>query len=705
MANNEWVPGPPPVVKPPIVGIPNANEWVDSAPCADPSAPSFAPSLVITGVPATIVAPYAWGITLNDGASPPNFSIDHYDSSGAYINSPLEMSGVNGSTTFNDAVQIPAAPLIIPNAGNQLILGGGQPGQVLTALNSTLGQVAWADVPSAEVLEAPTDGQQYGRQNAAWTPVPGFPEAPTDGQIYGRQVANWTSIGGQFLQLIGGTLTGPLYLGGTPASRFVAGGPPGAGLRWAVSYGDNTAESGANAGSNFTIQSFTDAGAPLATPFAINRQLSTITMTGSPGSPFVNLNGPAGSFRSIAGQTNGTNRWQMYLGDFGGELGANAGSNFRLSSYTDAGGALASPLIINRASGQATFSALPSFPGGSLNYVLTTNGAGALAWFPPGIGEAPQDGQQYGRQSAAWTAIAGSTPSSTLPLMDGTAAIGTGLTYARADHIHPNNTSMASTTLPLMSGVAAIGTATTYARADHVHPVIYLNDNRVINGNFAVNQRTYVTNTALVATAYGHDRWKAGAAGCTYTFTAGLPDTTATITAGTLTQVIEAGMIEGGVYTLSWAGTAQARVYQGAPTGAYAASPLTTASLPAGVNTIVEFSTGTLTSVKLEIGSVATPFNRQSLAKSMADCQRYYVANRWLLMVGYVSVAGAFYQTKTNFPVVMRTTPTLVITSNNNSNMQSFVVVATPVVLYNTGANTAIGNTTISCYVSADAEL
>ena len=30
------------------------------------------------------------------------------------------------------------------------------------------------------------------------------------------------------------------------------------------------------------------------------------------------------------------------------------------------------------------------------------------------------------------------------------------------------------------------------------------------------------------------------------------------------------------------------------------------------------------TGVKLEIGSVATPFNRQSLTKSMADCQRYY---------------------------------------------------------------------------------
>ena len=83
-------------------------------------------------------------------------------------------------------------------------------------------------------------------------------------------------------------------------------------------------------------------------------------------------------------------------------------------------------------------------------------------------------------------------------------------------------------------------------------------------------------------------------------------------------------MIEGGVTTLSWTGTAQARVWQGTATGSYAASPLTTASLTAGTDTVVEFNSGTVTRVKLESGSVATPYNRQSLAKSMADYQRYY---------------------------------------------------------------------------------
>ena len=46
-----------------------------------------------------------------------------------------------------------------------------------------------------------------------------------------------------------------------------------------------------------------------------------------------------------------------------------------------------------------------------------------------------------------------------------------------------------------------------------------------------------------------------------------------------------------------------------------------------------------ITGVKLEVGSVATPFNRQSLAKSMADCQRYYQVGA--ILFGHYNTAGA----------------------------------------------------------------
>jgi len=120
-------------------------------------------------------------------------------------------------------------------------------------------------------------------------------------------------------------------------------------------------------------------------------------------------------------------------------------------------------------------------------------------------------------------------------------------------------------------------------------------------------------------------------------------------------------MIEGGVYTLSWTGTAQARVYQGTPTGSYAANPIVTPSLTVGTNTIVEFNAGTLGRVKFENGSVATPYNRQSLAKSMADCQRYYSYHTYD-MNGYAAASPILVSTFNSLNTQMRTAPTVVYT-------------------------------------------
>ena len=70
-----------------------------------------------------------------------------------------------------------------------------------------------------------------------------------------------------------------------------------------------------------------------------------------------------------------------------------------------------------------------------------------------------------------------------------------------------------------------------------------------------------------------------------------------------------------------------------------------------------------ITGVKLEIGSVATPFNRQSLAKSKADCQRYYQQigdGPGFIVGGYNSAASVNYESIPT-PVTMRSSPTFAI--------------------------------------------
>jgi hypothetical protein len=82
-------------------------------------------------------------------------------------------------------------------------------------------------------------------------------------------------------------------------------------------------------------------------------------------------------------------------------------------------------------------------------------------------------------------------------------------------------------------------------------------------------------------------------------------------------------------------------------------------------------ATFSLTGVKLEIGSVATPFNRQSLAKSLVDCQRYYQYNAYFALGSYGGGTQTVYHTMT-LPVTMRAAPTATysgIAYNNSSGL------------------------------------
>jgi hypothetical protein len=420
------------------------------------------------------------------------------------------------------------------------------------------------------------------------------------------------------------------------------------------------------------------------------------------------------------------------------------------------------------------------------SWSLATGGGG-------GIGDAPIDGAAYARKSGGWTtlthlditdwtatlapyALTSSVPgaSSTTPLMDGTAAIGSGTTYARADHRHPTDTSkydasnptgyitsaavpVASSTTPVMDGIAAVGSGTTWAKADHVHPLASqaIGDNRIINGDMRIDQR----NNGASGTSFGYtvDRWfftnALGTAGkgtwqqVGGTTTLGFPLSLQFTSASAYTplagdafhfnQRIEGDMISDFAFgvaaarpiTLSfWVWTsgltypatlggavknyANTRSYpftysvpagggawtfisvtipgdtggawslQGnggamtvcldlgsganfrAPAGAWIDSNAIGAN---GAANVVAASGAVLrvTGVKLEIGSVATPYNRQSLSKSLADCQRYYqklggAVAADIVVQGYAVGAGSAPAITVGIPA-MRAAPTATV--------------------------------------------
>jgi hypothetical protein len=187
--------------------------------------------------------------------------------------------------------------------------------------------------------------------------------------------------------------------------------------------------------------------------------------------------------------------------------------------------------------------------------------------------------------------------------------------------------------------------------------------NRVINGNFGINQRGVSGTVTLAAGVYGHDRWKAGAGGCTYTFSTTLNVTTLTISAGTLQQVIEGANLESGSFILSFLGTATARI----DSGSYGTSGASvTGTAVGGTNQTIEFGTGTVSKVQYERGTVATVFEQRPYGLELSLCQRYYQLF-YLQLAGYVSgvISIGYYAL---LPVSMRATPTVTVTGSTNTN-------------------------------------
>lgn len=196
-------------------------------------------------------------------------------------------------------------------------------------------------------------------------------------------------------------------------------------------------------------------------------------------------------------------------------------------------------------------------------------------------------------------------------------------------------------------------------------PAAGINPNIIINGNFTINQRAYVSGATLASGNYGFDRWKSNAAGTTLTFTSAPYGQTITINStGGITQIIEQANVGAGTYVLSWSGTATARIYNvGATPPSYAASPVSfTADGLANVQVDFTADGGTRTCglIKLEIGSTPSTFifAGNTLEGELANCLRYF----WQipLKTSFAGMARSTVQGRMtmDYPVPMRVAPT-----------------------------------------------
>jgi len=233
----------------------------------------------------------------------------------------------------------------------------------------------------------------------------------------------------------------------------------------------------------------------------------------------------------------------------------------------------------------------------------------------------------------------------------------------------------------------------------------YVLKNRIINGAFAVDQRNAgasQTFTAAAAVAYTVDRWYGSCTGANitgqrvagtspnqyaYKFTGAASNTgtlfgqriesfntydliSTTVTGSVRLSSSSITSVTWTAYYANTSDTFSAKTSIATGTLTITSTPTVysfsfNAGANAGNGIAIEFTTGALTATntlqyetaQLEIGSTATPFERRLYNQELANCQRYY----WQCtkVMSNVFTNDTCYNSTLQFPVTMRTTPTL----------------------------------------------
>lgn len=151
------------------------------------------------------------------------------------------------------------------------------------------------------------------------------------------------------------------------------------------------------------------------------------------------------------------NRWEKWNGSAWNTLS----SLFAFTGLSTTGNAsIGGTLTVTGATTLAAASATTPAAGATGTEVATAAWVLGKAYAPlasptfTGTPAAPTAAADTNTTQVATTAYVVGQASSTSPAMDGSATVGTSLRYARADHVHPSDTSRASTASPSFTGTA-----------------------------------------------------------------------------------------------------------------------------------------------------------------------------------------------------------------------------------------------------------
>lgn len=154
--------------------------------------------------------------------------------------------------------------------------------------------------------------------------------------------------------------------------------------------GGDMLDNGSTAGMNALQTNFTNAvqqaaraaigtgylpltGGTLTGPLTVAAPTLSLTAGAGADASFI-MGSPAGRFRGIFGRTGALSRWVTYQGDNIPETGSNAGSNYSIGRYNDAGTFVDLPLAISRATGIVNFTQTPTINGLPMAFLPLTGG-------------------------------------------------------------------------------------------------------------------------------------------------------------------------------------------------------------------------------------------------------------------------------------------------------------------------------------------